>query len=101
MWKTSSSLLPGPTNYPIFILVCWEVAGNGFLAETASVTNGIVGAPHAQERIEAREFSSHVRREPTTSPFRPWINDPVEPQEFPPHWQPPPKPPPLPDEPPF
>jgi len=40
--------------------------------------------------------------DPTTSPWRTWINDPFEPEELPPDWQPPP---PLPhtvdDDPPF
>jgi len=28
--------------------------------------------------------------DPTTSPWRTWINDPFEPEELPPDWQPPP-----------
>lgn len=39
--------------------------------------------------------------EPSTSPYCTWINDPFEPEELPPDWQPPPPPPPDPDDPPF
>lgn len=39
--------------------------------------------------------------EPSTSPYCLWINDPFEPEELPPDWEPPPPPPPDPDEPPF
>lgn len=38
---------------------------------------------------------------PSTSPFCAWINDPYEPEDLPPDWQPPPPPDPGPDEPPF
>ena len=61
-----------------------------------------------KDEIEARKFRNHMRRmkflfkgRPSTSPFAAWVNDPIEPEELPPDWQPPPKPPPLPDEPPF
>jgi hypothetical protein len=37
---------------------------------------------------------------PSISPLCRWINDPREPEELPPDWQPPP-PPTLPDDPPF
>ncbi|RRR47166.1 HNH endonuclease [Mycolicibacter terrae] len=37
----------------------------------------------------------------SASPFCGWINDPHEPEELPPDWQPPPPSPPLPDDPPF
>jgi hypothetical protein len=39
--------------------------------------------------------------QPSTSPFCAWINDPFEPEELPPDWQPPPAPPPDPEDPPF
>ena len=61
-----------------------------------------------KDEIEARQFRNHMRRmlflfkgKPSTSPFCIWVNDPIESEELPPDWQPPPKPPPLPDEPPF
>jgi hypothetical protein len=38
---------------------------------------------------------------PSTGPFCPCVNDPIEPEELPADWQPLPKPPPLPDDPPF
>lgn len=39
--------------------------------------------------------------EPSVSPYCTWINDPFEPEELPPDWQPPPPPPPAPEDPPF
>jgi Domain of unknown function (DUF222) len=39
--------------------------------------------------------------QPSTSPFCAWINDPFEPEELPPDWEPPPPPPPGPEDPPF
>jgi hypothetical protein len=61
-----------------------------------------------KQEIEARKFRNHMRDmlfllkgKPSTSPFCPWVNDPREPEELPPDWQPPPQPPPLPDDPPF
>lgn len=39
--------------------------------------------------------------EPSTSPYCTWINDPFEPEELPPDWEPPPSPPPAPEDPPF
>ncbi|CRZ17726.1 HNH endonuclease signature motif containing protein [Mycolicibacterium neworleansense] len=39
--------------------------------------------------------------EPSTSPYCTWINDPFDPEELPPDWQPPPPPPPDPQDPPF
>lgn len=39
--------------------------------------------------------------EPSTSPYCTWINEPFEPEELPPNWEPPPPPPPDPDDPPF
>ncbi len=38
---------------------------------------------------------------PSTSPWCTWINEPFEPEELPPDWEPPPPPPPVPDDPPF
>jgi hypothetical protein len=37
---------------------------------------------------------------PSTSPYARWINDPLQPEELPPDWQPPPSAP-LPDERPY
>ncbi|WP_166906873.1 HNH endonuclease signature motif containing protein [Mycobacterium sp. DL440] len=39
--------------------------------------------------------------EPSTSSYCTWINDPFEPEELPPDWEPPPPQPPDPDDPPF
>lgn len=39
--------------------------------------------------------------EPSISPYCTWINDPFEPEELPPDWEPPPPLPPDPDDPPF
>ncbi|WKG03132.1 HNH endonuclease signature motif containing protein [Mycolicibacterium sp. HK-90] len=39
--------------------------------------------------------------EPSTSPYCTWINDPFEPEELPPDWEPPPPRPPDPENPPF
>jgi hypothetical protein len=62
-----------------------------------------------RDEIDSRKFRNHMRcmllvfkgGKPSTSPFCMWVNDPIEPEELPPDWQPPPKPPPLPDDPPF
>ena len=62
-----------------------------------------------KREIEQRKWRNHMRKmlvlfkgtEPSTSPWCPWINDPFEPEELPPNWQPPPPDPPLPDDPPF
>jgi hypothetical protein len=60
--------------------------------------------------IEARKWRNNMRRtlvlfkgnQPSTSPWCPWVNDPVEPEELPPDWKPPPPSPhALDDEPPF
>jgi hypothetical protein len=60
-----------------------------------------------KREIEGRQFRNHMRRmlflfkgTPSTSPFCAWANDPEEPEELPPDWEPPPEPP-TPDEPPF
>ena len=57
--------------------------------------------------IAHRKFRNHMRDmlflfkgAPSTSPFCTWVNDPREPEELPPDWQPPPLKP-LPDDPPF
>lgn len=61
-----------------------------------------------KDEIQARKFRNHMRAmlfvfkgTPSTSPYCSWINDPHEPEELPPNWQPPPPPPPSPDDPPF
>jgi Domain of unknown function (DUF222) len=62
-----------------------------------------------RREIADRKWRNQMRRtlilfkgnEPSKSPFSPWINDPLEPEELPPDWEPPPPPPPLPDDPPF
>jgi hypothetical protein len=62
-----------------------------------------------RQEIEYRRWRNHMRDmlavfkgKPSTSPFCTWVNDPYEPEELPPSWEPPPKPPSLPDdEPPF
>jgi len=61
-----------------------------------------------RREIGYRKHRNHMRKMlfilkggPSTSPFCSWVNDPFEPEELPPDWQPPPAPPPLPDDPPF
>lgn len=63
-----------------------------------------------REEIRLRRWRNQSRRmlilfkggTPSTSPWCPWINEPFEPEELPPEWEPPPEPPPLPDDdPPF
>ncbi len=66
---------------------------------------------YARKReIELRKWRNNMRRtlilfkgrEPSTSPWCTWVNDPLEPEELPPDWQPPPpSPQQLDDEPPF
>jgi hypothetical protein len=58
--------------------------------------------------IGYRKHRNHMRKmlfilkgRPSTSPFCVWVNEPFEPEELPPDWQPPPEPPPPPDDPPF
>jgi hypothetical protein len=51
-----------------------------------------------KNEIELRKWRNHMRkmlilfkgREPSTSPWCPWVNDPLEPEELPPDWRPPP-----------
>jgi Domain of unknown function (DUF222) len=63
-----------------------------------------------KQEIELRKWRNQSRRmlilfkgrEPSTSPWCTWINEPFEPEELPPDWRPPPPPPlDLDDEPPF
>jgi hypothetical protein len=62
-----------------------------------------------KEEIRARKFRNHMRGmlfvfqggAPSTNPMCPWINEPRESEELPEDWQPPPRPDPLPDDPPF
>jgi hypothetical protein len=63
-----------------------------------------------RQEIDLRKWRNHMRKmlilfkgnEPSTSPWCTWVNDPFEPEELPPDWQPPPAPPQqLDDEPPF
>ena len=64
-----------------------------------------------RREIELRKWRNNARKmriilkggKPSTSPWCPWINDPFEPEELPPDWQPPPLPPLSldPDDPPF
>jgi hypothetical protein len=60
-----------------------------------------------RREIEDRKFRNHMRDmlflfkgKPSTSPLCTWVNDPREPEELPPDWQPPP-PTPEPEDPPF
>jgi hypothetical protein len=51
-----------------------------------------------RQDIADRKWRNHMRkmlilfkgREPSTSPWCPWVNDPLEPEELPPDWRPPP-----------
>jgi hypothetical protein len=63
-----------------------------------------------REEVDLRKWRNHMRkmlilfkgREPSTSPWCTWVNDPFEPEELPPDWEPPPRSPQeLDDEPPF
>jgi hypothetical protein len=63
-----------------------------------------------RQEIDLRKWRNHMRKmlvlfkgtEPSTSPWCTWVNDPLEPEELPPDWKPPPAPPQqLDDEPPF
>jgi hypothetical protein len=56
---------------------------------------------YRKHRNEMRKMLFILKGRPSTSPFCTWINDPLEPEELPPDWRPPPEPPPSPDEPPF
>jgi hypothetical protein len=53
-------------------------------------------------RNNMRDLLLLFKGKPSTSPWCTWVNDPYEPEELPPDWEPPPQPPPTPDdEPPF
>jgi hypothetical protein len=62
-----------------------------------------------KQEIADRKWRNHMRKmlvlfkggEPSTSPWCQWVNEPFEPEELPPDWEPPPPPPPTPDDPPF
>jgi hypothetical protein len=54
-----------------------------------------------QDRNRMRKMLFLQKGKPSTSPYCTRINDPMEPEELPPDWQPPPGPPLLPDDPPF
>jgi hypothetical protein len=51
-------------------------------------------------RNEMRKMLFILKGTPSTSRYCTWINDPMEPEELPPDWRPPPEPP-QPDDPPF
>ncbi|TFV54090.1 HNH endonuclease [Mycobacterium sp. PS03-16] len=61
-----------------------------------------------RHEIDARQFRNEMRRklimfkgiQHSTSPLCTWVNDPFEPEDLPPDWQPPPQPD-TPDQPPF
>jgi hypothetical protein len=54
-----------------------------------------------RREIDRRKWRNYSRKllfvlkggQPSTSPFSPWINEPLEPEELPPDWRPPPPPP--------
>jgi hypothetical protein len=63
-----------------------------------------------KQEIDDRKWRNNMRKmlilfkgtEPSTSPWCTWVNDPLEPEELPPDWKPPPpQPHQLDDEPPF
>ncbi|WP_408066763.1 HNH endonuclease signature motif containing protein [[Mycobacterium] crassicus] len=54
-----------------------------------------------KRRNRARDLLFILSGKPSTSPYGTWVNEPHQPEELPPDWQPPPPPPPLPDDPPF
>lgn len=66
----------------------------------------------ATQEIHARQFRNRFRRtrvlfhgypttdKPSTSPFCRWVNNPIEPEQLPPNWQPPPQTPTNPNQPP-
>ncbi len=56
---------------------------------------------YRQDRNRMRKMLFLLKGRPSTSPYCKWINDPLEPEELPPDWRPPPGPPPEPDDPPF
>lgn len=56
---------------------------------------------YRKDRNRMRKTLFVLKGRSSTSPFCAWINEPLEPEELPPDWRPPPEPPPLPDDPPF
>ena len=56
---------------------------------------------YRKHRNEMRKMLFILKGTPSTSPYCTWINDPMEPEELPPDWQPPLESQPLPDDPPF
>ena len=54
-----------------------------------------------KDRNRMRKMLFLLKGRPSASRYCAWINDPMEPEELPPDWRPPPEPPPLPDDPPF
>jgi hypothetical protein len=56
---------------------------------------------YRKHRNEMRNMLFLLKGRPSTSPFCTWINDPMEPEELPADWRPPPEPPSAPDDPPF
>jgi hypothetical protein len=81
------------------------------IREQRSINAETRRANQARRReIDLRKWRNHTRRmlilfkgrRPSRSPWCAWVNDPFEPEELPPDWQPPPPPPQqLDDEPPF
>ena len=55
---------------------------------------------YRKDRNRMRKTLFMLKGRPSTSPFCTWINDPMEPEELPPDWRPPPETP-QPDDPPF
>ncbi len=56
---------------------------------------------YRQTRNRMRKTLFILKGQPSTSPYCSWINEPLEPEELPPDWRPPPEPAPGPDDPPF
>ncbi len=56
---------------------------------------------HRRDRNRMRKTLFILKGRPSTSPYCTWINDPLEPEELPPDWRPPPEPPPGAKDPPF
>ena len=55
---------------------------------------------YRKDRNRMRKMLFILKGRPSTSPYCTWINDPMEPEELPPDWRPPPETP-QPDDPPF
>ena len=54
-----------------------------------------------RDRNRMRKTLFILKGRPSTSPYCTWINDPLEPEQLPPDWRPPPQPPPGAKDPPF